>query len=149
MAGRRRAPDPLLILLVETNFVLELAFLQEDHERCRALLDLAKERPDHLELTLPASSVVEAYNRQIRRQRERLRSHELAIKKLDRLTRSDPYADAARETWWEISRLFLNSGEEERLRLEAILAHVYASASLIPPDSWVAGNLEGCKASAA
>lgn len=68
-----------MILLVETNFVLELAFLQEDHGFCRAMLDLAMERPRDLEIAFPASSVAEAYNRQIGRQQERLRSHRLAI----------------------------------------------------------------------
>lgn len=59
-----------MILYVETNFVLELAYGQEEHESCRSLVDLAA-RGDALELALPGSCVVEAHGRQIRRQRER------------------------------------------------------------------------------
>ena len=127
-----------MILLVETNFVLELAFLQEDHGLCRAMLDLAKERPDDLELAFPASSVVEAYNRQIGRQQERLRSHGLAISKLDRLARSEPYAERSGELRREVTELLLASGEEERRRLEDVLAELYAVGTVIPLDAWVA-----------
>ena len=127
-----------MILLVETNFVLELAFLQEDHERCRAMLDLARERPNDLELALPASSVVEAYNRQIGRQQERVNSHDLAILEFNRLARSEPYAERSGELRREVTKLLLASGEEERQRLEDVLAELYAVATVIPLDERVA-----------
>ena len=127
-----------MILLVETNFVLELAFLQEDHERCRAILDFARERPDDLELALPASSVVEAYNRQIGRQQERVNSHDLAILEFNRLARSEPYAERSGELRREVTKLLLASGEEERQRLEDVLAELYAVATVIPLDKWAA-----------
>lgn len=91
--------------------MLELAFLQEDHERCRAILELARAQPGDLRLAVPASSVVEAYNRQIGRQQERLRSHGLAISELDRLARSEPYADRASELRRDVTGLLVASGE--------------------------------------
>lgn len=118
--------------------MLELAFLQEDHALCRAMLDLAKQRPDDLELAFPASSVVEAYNRQIGRQQERLRSHGLAISELDRLARSEPYAERSGELRREVTELLIASGEEERQRLEDVLAELYAVARVIPLDKWAA-----------
>ncbi len=48
-----------MIVYVESNFVLELAFLQEEHERCLALLSLAESRDIHL--VLPAFSIGEPY----------------------------------------------------------------------------------------
>lgn len=48
-----------MILLVETNFVLELAYGQEEHASCQALVDLAG-RNDALSLALPAYCVGKA-----------------------------------------------------------------------------------------
>ena len=44
-----------MIVYVESNFVLELAFLQEEYESCMELLRLAESRDIHL--VLPAFSI--------------------------------------------------------------------------------------------
>ncbi len=126
-----------MILLVETNFVLELAFLQEDHGRCRAMLELARELPEELQLAFPASSVVEAYNKQIGRQQQRLHSQRLAISELEQLARSEPYAERSGELRRDVTELLIASGEEERQRLEDVLAELYAAATVIPLDAGV------------
>jgi len=46
-----------MIVYVESNFVLELAFLQEEYERCLELLRLAESQDIHL--VLPAVSIGE------------------------------------------------------------------------------------------
>ena len=48
-----------MIVYVESNFVLELAFLQEEYESCLELLHLAESQAMHL--VLPAFSVGEPY----------------------------------------------------------------------------------------
>lgn len=45
---------------VESNFVLELALLQEQHASCGELLRLCEE--DRIQLVIPAYSLVEPYN---------------------------------------------------------------------------------------
>lgn len=49
---------------VETNFVLELALLQEQQESCQKLLDLAE--AGRINLILPAFSLTEPYETLIR-----------------------------------------------------------------------------------
>jgi hypothetical protein len=49
-----------MIIYVETNFIIELAFAQEEHAECRALLDLTKAQRG-IELALPTFCVGEAY----------------------------------------------------------------------------------------
>lgn len=128
-----------MILYVETNFVLELAFEQEEHGSCRALLDLAKARPDgeELELVLPAFCVGEAYGRQIRRQRGREALHRRLLAELGELSRSAYHAGPS-ERIREATGLLVESAEEERGRLEGVLGELYDAATLVPHDEAVA-----------
>ena len=48
-----------MIVYVESNFVLELAFLQEEHESCLELLSLSES--EDICLVLPAFSIGEPY----------------------------------------------------------------------------------------
>lgn len=125
-----------MILLVETNFVLELAYGQEEHASCRALLDLAGGN-DALSLALPAYCVGEAYERQIRRQREREALQRRLAAELGELSRSQTHAGRLEEVG-EVTALLAESAEEERRRLEWILGELYESATLIPLDESVA-----------
>ena len=124
-----------MILYAETNFVLELAFEQEEHESCRGIVELARE--GELELAVPAFCVGEAYGRQIRRQRDREELQRRLAKELGELSRSPAYAGRLDEVR-EVTALLVESGEEERRRLEAILGEIYETATLIPLDEAVA-----------
>ncbi|MDP9476835.1 MAG: PIN domain-containing protein [Actinomycetota bacterium] len=125
-----------MILFVETNFVLELAFGQEEHASCRALVNLA-EGNDALSLALPAYCVGEAYGRQIRRQREREALQRRLAAELGELSRSPTHARRLEEVG-EVMSLLAESAEEERQRLESVLGELYATATLIPLDESVA-----------
>ena len=48
-----------MIVYLESNFVLELAFLQAEHEECSAILRLAE--TGEIRLVLPAFSIGEPY----------------------------------------------------------------------------------------
>jgi predicted nucleic acid-binding protein len=121
-----------LILFVETTFVLELAFLQPGHAHCRALLEMAKAHDD-LELALPASCVVEAYAKQIARQKRRTEMHRTLVAELGDLSRSKPYAERSRKVR-EITTFMATTGDEERKRLDAVLTELYTHTSLLPLD---------------
>jgi predicted nucleic acid-binding protein len=58
-----------VIVLAESNFVLELALQQEQFEHAQKILELAEEK--HLQLFVPACSLLEPYQTLVRRQRER------------------------------------------------------------------------------
>ena len=126
-----------MILYVETNFVLELAFQQEEYENCRAILDLARERRGALNLALPAFCIGEAYSRQIRRQRDRKELQRRLVAELGEFSSSPAYAGRLQEIR-EVTALLVESGEEERRNLESVLNELYESATLIPLDQTVA-----------
>lgn len=125
-----------MILYAETNFVLELAFQQEGHEKCRAILDLVEES-DGLELALPAFCIGEAYERQICRQRDREGLHRRLMDELGELSCFPSYAGRLGELQ-EVTALLAESGEEELQRLETVLGELYNAATLIPLDKAVA-----------
>ena len=66
-----------MIVYVESNFVLELAFLQEEHESCLELLSLSE--PGDICLVLPAFSIGEPYEAWVRRSKQRRGLYEQLI----------------------------------------------------------------------
>ena len=58
-----------MIVYVESNFILELAFTQDDASSCEAVLDLAERGA--ISLVLPAYSIAECYEALLRRSRDR------------------------------------------------------------------------------
>jgi predicted nucleic acid-binding protein len=58
-----------VIVLAESNFVLEIALRQEQFEHAQRILRLAEER--QLRLVVPACSLIEPYQTLIRRRSER------------------------------------------------------------------------------
>ena len=58
-----------MIVYLESNFVLELAFLQAEHEHCSALLRLSES--GEIRLVLPAFSIGEPYETWVRRSKRR------------------------------------------------------------------------------
>jgi predicted nucleic acid-binding protein len=58
-----------VIVLAESNFVLELALQQEQFEHAERILQLAENR--HLRLVVPACSLMEPYQTLLRRRHER------------------------------------------------------------------------------
>ena len=59
---------------VESNFVLELAILQEQSENCNEILGLSSAK--RVQLVVPAYSLAEPYETLARRQKRRLRKKE-------------------------------------------------------------------------
>ena len=62
-----------MIVYIESNFVLELAYLRGEHECCTELL-LLSEAGD-IALALPAFSIGEPYEAWVRRSKKRERLH--------------------------------------------------------------------------
>ncbi len=120
-----------MILLVEANFVLELAFLQEGHEHCEDMIELARERKDELELAIPAFSIGEAYHRQIGQENARRALQERIIDELDKLARTSPYSERSRELR-DVTGFLEESGREDRRRLESVLKMLLSEATVIP-----------------
>lgn len=120
-----------MIAYVESNFVLELALLQEENAACEGVLQLAEAR--EIIIAIPSFSLGEPYETLIRRHQER---RLLALKfttELDQLRRSEPYAATAKNSDALIS-LLSKSGKEEAERLNRILSRLVEIATILPTD---------------
>jgi hypothetical protein len=117
---------------VETNFVLELALLQEQQESCQQLLNLAE--ADRINLILPAFSFTEPYETLIRREKKRRNLSQNLHQELSQLGRSLPYQQQVR-TYQEITEFLVNSGKEEKERFQIIVEKLLITkAGIIPFD---------------
>jgi predicted nucleic acid-binding protein len=126
-----------VIVYVETNFVLEQAFLQEENGSCTRLLEAAEAKD--IELVLPAYSIGEPYEKLIRRRRERRQLSDRLRQELHELRRSAPYANEA-EQYSDLARLLIDSNEQENQRLNEILFPILEIATIIPTDADVLKN---------
>src|SRR4051794_11864984 len=120
-----------MIVYIESNFVLELAFLRSEHEVCTALL--ASAEAHELRLALPAFSVGETYEVWVRRSKQRRELYNRLRTELGELSRSKPYETSPTE-FEEVTGLLIRSSDEEKLHLDAALDHILNSAEVIPID---------------
>lgn len=123
-----------MIVYVESNFVLELAFLQEEHESCLELLNLAESRDIHL--VLPAFSIGEPYETWGRRLKQRRGLSEQLITTIRELSRSRPYQEAS-NAFQELTDLLISSVEGEKQRLDDTLKRILQTVEVIPIDSGI------------
>lgn len=78
-----------MIVYVESNFALELAFEQEQVSSARDILDLAESRK--ITLAFPSFILAESIGNILRRRSERNSLHENLVKTLSELQRSEPH----------------------------------------------------------
>jgi predicted nucleic acid-binding protein len=118
-----------MTVFVETNFLLELVYQQEEHESCEEILALAE--AGRIDLVVPAFSVAEATSTLLRRIREREEFHESLSRQIRELSRSRAYSDVPARSR-ELLSAFLNSGEDERHRLSEALDRIVAAGRIVP-----------------
>lgn len=120
-----------MIVYAETNFLLEIAYLQEGSESCREILDLAGN--DKLTLSVPAFSMIEARQTWNRRSSEHRALQNQLQPIIRQLARSGPFSTVT-ESSLELLKA-LESGEDTRTRLEDLLAALPSMARILPLDS--------------
>jgi len=123
-----------VIAYIETNFILELAFLQKEHPACTSLLDMARNK--EVGLVVPAYSLAEPYEKLIRR---RIKRRELSYQLRDELSEFGRSADHAEDAqqYAGLVGLLITSSEEENQRLGDMLARLLEVAEVIPTDGTV------------
>lgn len=121
-----------MILYVETNFVIELAFSQEEHQACRDLLSLIREHSD-VELVLPAFCIGEAYEAGERKWTQRRQLHQNLLDEIAQIQRSEPFRERSKELR-ELTGLLVESGEEQKRILDGLLEDLLAVARVLPLD---------------
>lgn len=118
-----------MIVYVETNFLLELAYLQERCESCDEILDLCKS--GQISLVVPAFSIAEARRVWDGRLSERNMLQQQLALLIRELARSQPFR-ALPETSRDLLAALVDSGEAARGRLEHTITAI-ADCGLIQP----------------
>ncbi len=114
---------------VESNFVLELALLQEQHESCQELLDLAQTK--QIGLIVPAFSLAEPYETLIRNNKKRHNLAQNLRNEFSQLSRSLAYQEQIR-TFEDINAFLVRSQEEEKQRLQVAIEKILEVCKIIP-----------------
>ena len=120
-----------MIVYVESNFILELAFTQDDAPSCEDVLDLAE--GGAISLVLPAYCIAECYEALLRRSRDRSTLQDQVEREFRHLGRSQPYAQMAGH-WRSVVGLLIQSGEEQTRRLEEVVIRTLGVADLVSID---------------
>lgn len=116
-------------IYVESNFVLELAQLQEQYEACENILSICE--AGRAELVLPAFCIAEPYETLVRRAKHRSNlSRDLATE-LGQLLRSEPYREEV-NALQNLTNILVRSGQEEKQRLNQTLDRVLSITEVIP-----------------
>ena len=122
-----------MILYAETNFALELAYLQRDSTHCDEILRLA-EKNAKLSFRYPAYSLgepLESATRRFRRRRDLLTTLD---EQLRELARSKPY-EAIHTNAQALQKELADSQDEEGQRLDDVLQRIATVARLLPLDA--------------
>jgi hypothetical protein len=118
-----------MIVLIETNFILEIAFLQEQYTSCLAILELAEKA--EVDLALPAFSVAEPYYTLEGRRKKRAEFKRTLDDEIREMSRSVPYKDSSRE-FQKLTGLLVKSAEEDKQRFEEGWDRILNISQLIP-----------------
>ncbi len=118
-----------MIVYVETNFLLELAYLQERCDSCQLILDFAKART--ITLALPAFSAAEARATWHRRASERREFQASLQRHIREISRSEPFRGLSEQSHDVVTAL-VAGGQEARARLESAIQTVEEHGLTIP-----------------
>lgn len=124
----------MMSIYVETNYILELAFSQEQAQGCLRLLEIHERGAARL--VIPAFSIGECFDTLVRRSTQRKRLAETVSVELKQLSRSLAYKSEV-PALDSITRLLINSLEDDKRRLDEILTRVLESAEIVPLDKSV------------
>jgi hypothetical protein len=120
-----------LIVYVETNFVLELAYLRSTSENCQGLIALAQQ--GKISLVVPAFALIEARLAWRRNVKRRNRLHAEVRNELGELARSRPLIDIGAQSQGFVAAL-IDTAEQDRGRLEAAVEILLGVAVVVPTE---------------
>ena len=123
-----------MIVYAESNFVLELAFLQEECTQAEQIVGLAESR--EVQLIIPAFSGSEPYESMIRRKNRRRELHDRLAAEIRELKRSSPYTGID-DTTRGLNVILSESASEEKARLDAAIVRLTNISTMIPLTSEV------------
>ena len=115
---------------VETNFVLELAFEQEQSESCEQLILLAES--GRIRLVLPAYCLAEPHEKLIRQKRIRIDLLKSTSVVFNQLVRTTSLTSGVRSIQQDLSSIIAQSNEEESKRFAVYRRRFLAISEIIP-----------------
>ncbi len=116
-------------IYVETNFVLELVFQQEQSTSCEQILQFCE--ANQAQLIVPAYSLAEPHEKLIRQARNRRKLQQELDVELRQLVRTTSYQTRI-TSLQDITRLLIQSNEEEQQRFIQYRARILRTAHIIP-----------------
>jgi predicted nucleic acid-binding protein len=114
---------------VETNFVLELVFQQEQCASCESILDFCE--AGNADLIIPAYCLAEPHEKLFRQNKSRKELQRVLDDELRQLARSSSY-NSRISSMRELASLLIQSNEEERQRFAAHRDRLLSVATIIP-----------------
>lgn len=127
----------MISVYIETNFILELAFSQEQAERCLQLLEITEQGKSRL--IIPAFSIGECFETLVRRSKQRKQLAETVSTELKQLSRSLSYRSEV-TALDSITRLLISSLEDDKKRLDETLSRLLSTCEIIPLSKEVVMN---------
>ena len=131
-----------MIVYLESNFVLEVAYRQEEVSACEAILGLKGQ----LDLRVPAVCICEPYFRHLGRIAETEKITQSTSTLLTQLRRSARYTDRANTVSHEFSTLVSNTNDLDKAHLDMALKQICEIANLIPLSADVLGGSQKLQA---
>lgn len=116
---------------VESNFVLELALLQEQSKSCEEILGLAED--GRIQLVVPAYSLIEPYETLIRTEMNRRRIWSELNNQIGQIARNKQLKTELHD-FENTTALLLRAVEEDKKRLKSVRSRLLQSAWVIPMD---------------
>jgi predicted nucleic acid-binding protein len=120
-----------LIVYVETNFILELAYLRSTSDNCQRLLELARDR--RVQIVISSFALVEARLAWQRKVSHRNSLHSAVRSELKELARSRPLIEIPAQSQAFVAAL-IDSAQQDRGRLEAAVDSIITVATVTPTD---------------
>ncbi len=119
---------------VESNFVLELALLQEQSASCEEILRLCE--ASRIRLIVPAYSLAEPYETLTRRHKQRRKMKEDLDDEFRQIARTAPLSARLRG-FKDLTALLIGVAQQETQRLENVHSRLIEAAEIIPLDASV------------
>jgi hypothetical protein len=123
-----------MIVLAESNFVLELAFQQEERDEVERLVVMAEARK--VELVIPACALFEPHETLIRRRKERDATLAKLRNELRQLARSKAFANLA-ETSRSVTEALAESADIEAKGLEDTIRRLLKCSVVSPLSAMI------------
>ncbi len=127
---------------VESNFVIELALLQEQRDICERILKVCG--TDGVQLVIPAYCLAEPYEALTRRRKRRTKMKQELDAEFGQIARTETRVDRLRR-FRDITELLTASIEEEEKQLDAVCSRLSDTAEVIPLDDDILAMSRECR----